>query len=177
MHRVGLDQHPLDVTDPDDARWLAACTWPEQRERFERLTAAIERTAADPPLIVAGDMIDDAAALVDAALVDAAPAGAHVAVLASWALTYVERARRSELLDSLTEAGARVRADGGRLTLSTLDAGHVLPWIEAPAITDDADADHRHASLLSVTDFTDDGVLARPIAWAQAHLAWTERLG
>ncbi|MDQ2677890.1 MAG: DUF2332 domain-containing protein [Actinomycetota bacterium] len=171
VHRVGLDLHPLAVTDPDDARWLAACTWPEQRERFERLTAAIDRAAADPPTIVVGDMIDDAAALVDAA-----PAGAHVAVLASWALTYVERARRSELLDSLTEVGARVRADGGRLTLSTLDAGRVLPWIEAPPIAPDADADHQHASLLSVTEFTDDGVRATPLAWAQAHLAWAERL-
>ncbi len=172
VHRVGLDLHPLDVTDADDARWLAACTWPEQRERFDRLTAAIERAAADPPTIVAGDMVDDVADLVDAA-----PAGAHVAVLASWALTYVERTRRTELLDSLVAAGDRVRAGGGRLTLSALDAGHVLPWVDAPAIASDADADHRHAPLLSITEFAAAGARATPIAWAQAHLAWVERLG
>ena len=172
VHRVGLDLHPLDVTDLDDARWLAACTWPEQRERFERLTAAIGLASTDPPPVVAGDMVGDVAALVEGA-----PAGSHVAVLASWALTYVERARRSELFDVLTEAGGRVRAGGGRLTLSVLDAGRVLPWVEPPPIAEDADADHRHASLLSVTEFTDAGGQARPIAWAQAHLAWSERLG
>ncbi len=171
VHRVGLDLHPLDVTDPDDARWLAACTWPEQRERFERLTAAVGLAASDPPPVVAGDMVDDVAALVEGA-----PAGAHVAVLASWALTYVERARRSELLEVLIDASGRVRDRGGRLTLSVLDAGHVLPWVEPPPIAEDADADHRHASLLSVTDVTDDGIKARPLAWAQAHLAWVERL-
>ena len=171
VHRVGLDLHPLDVTDPDDARWLAACTWPEQRERFDRLTAAISLAAAAPPRVVSGDMVGDIAALVEGA-----PAGAHVAVLASWALTYIERARRIELVDALAEVGERVRSRGGRLTLSTLDAGHVLPWVLPPAIPEDADADHRHASLLTVTDFGDDGVRATPIAWAQAHLVWAERL-
>ena len=171
VHRVGLDLHPLDVTDPDDARWLAACTWPEQRERFERLTAAIGLAATAPPRVVSGDMVDDVAALVEGA-----PNGAHVAVLASWALTYIERVRRIELVDALAEAAERVRSRGGRLTLSTLDAGHVLPWLLPPAIPEDADADHRHASLLSVTEFVDGGVQARPIAWAQAHLVWAERL-
>ena len=171
VHRVGIDAHPLDVTDPDDARWLAACTWPEQRERFDRLTAAIGRASVDPPPLVAGDMVDGVAALVADA-----PDGTHVAVLASWALTYIPRVRRAAFLDELIAVGADVRRRGGRLTLSTLDAGHALPWVDAPAIAEDADADHRHASLLAATDVTPDGVQATPLAWTQAHLAWTERI-
>ena len=31
--RVGVDLDPVDVTDADDARWLRACVWPDQRER------------------------------------------------------------------------------------------------------------------------------------------------
>lgn len=171
VSRVGLDLHPLDVTDVDDARWLAACTWPEQRDRFVRLAAAIERARLDPPPVVAGDMVDDVAAHVIAA-----PDGSHVVVLASWALTYVARARRSDFVDQLVGAASDVEGRGGRLSLATLDAAHTLPWIVAPEIAADADADHRHASLLSISAIGPDGIAARPIAWTQAHLAWVEQL-
>ena len=39
---IGLDTEPIDVSDPLQARWLEACVWPDQVERFERLRAAIE---------------------------------------------------------------------------------------------------------------------------------------
>lgn len=171
VDRVGLDLHPLDVADPDDARWLAACIWPEQRDRFDRLAAAIALARDDPPRLVRGDMVDD----IDG-LVAATPNGAHVVVLASWALTYVERTRRVEFAERLAAAAAGVRARGGRLSLATLDAAHVLPWVQAPPIDESADADHRHASLLTVAEVTADGIDATPIAWTQAHLAWAERI-
>ncbi len=44
--RVGYDLRPIDVLDPDDARWLRASIWPGQRERGERLEAAIDAFAA-----------------------------------------------------------------------------------------------------------------------------------
>lgn len=37
--RVGLDRAPIDVRDETEARWLEACIWPGQPERFERFTA------------------------------------------------------------------------------------------------------------------------------------------
>lgn len=40
--RVGYDLRPIDLLDPDDARWLRASIWPGQRERGERLEAAID---------------------------------------------------------------------------------------------------------------------------------------
>jgi len=39
--KIGIDQHPLDIRDPDNARWLKALIWPDMTARFERLTAAI----------------------------------------------------------------------------------------------------------------------------------------
>ncbi len=40
---VGLDRAPIDVGDPVPARWLEACVWPDQTDRFDRLRAAVAR--------------------------------------------------------------------------------------------------------------------------------------
>jgi hypothetical protein len=42
VSRTGFDLRPLDVRDPDEARWLRACIWPGQTGREARLAAAIE---------------------------------------------------------------------------------------------------------------------------------------
>src|SRR5512139_686524 len=57
VSRVGLDPSPLDPLDPESARWLRACVWPGEREREERLAAAIEafraaRIRPDAPVLV-----------------------------------------------------------------------------------------------------------------------------
>jgi hypothetical protein len=57
--RAGLDLHPLDVTDPADVAWLDALIWPEHSHRRARLRAAAALAAADPPLLVRGDLVDD----------------------------------------------------------------------------------------------------------------------
>ena len=169
--RVGIDQQPLDPTDPDDTRWLTACLWPEQQVRVERLRAALAVTALDPPRLVRGDLVDG----IDA-LLDQLPAGCHAVVMSSWALAYVERSRRARLLEVLRTASGRHASSGGRLTLLTLEADHLLPWVAAPTLAPDAPAEIRHASLLAVTSFEDGRVTARPLARCQAHIAWMDRL-
>ena len=169
--RVGLDQHPLDPADPDDARWLTACCWPEQRDRLDRLRAALAATAEDPPRLVAGDLVDDVAALIDTL-----PLGVHTVVLSSWTLAYVERDRRSRFAEVLTSAAGRVAAHGGRLTLLTLEADHLLAWITPPPLPRDAAPEVRHASLLALTEFDRQGPTGRSLARCQAHLAWMDRL-
>ena len=47
--RRGVDVAPLDVTDPATRRRLLAYVWPDQRERVERLEAALKGAAANPP--------------------------------------------------------------------------------------------------------------------------------
>ena len=46
--RIGLDRSPIDLTDPDASRWLEACVWPDQADRFHRLRSR-DRPRADRP--------------------------------------------------------------------------------------------------------------------------------
>jgi hypothetical protein len=56
--RVGIDLHPVDVRDPDEALWLRALVWGDQPERAERLRQAIAVAHRRPPRLVAGDALD-----------------------------------------------------------------------------------------------------------------------
>ena len=53
--RRGCDLAPLDVTDPKVRERLLSYCWSEQRERMQRLEAALELAAADPPLLDEAD--------------------------------------------------------------------------------------------------------------------------
>ena len=79
--RAGLDLNPLDVTDPADLRWLDALIWPEHAHRRARLRAAAARVAADPPLLVRGDLVDDLPALAGQAPAEATLVVFHTSVL------------------------------------------------------------------------------------------------
>ncbi|WP_155370070.1 DUF2332 domain-containing protein [Catellatospora vulcania] len=80
--RTGIDLNPLDVTDPDDVRWLQSLIWPEHTERRERLTAAAAIAAAEPPLLVRGDLNESLARLAEQAPAEATLVVFHTAVLA-----------------------------------------------------------------------------------------------
>ena len=100
---IGLDQSPIDVTDPEQTRWLEACVWPDQPERFDRLVAALELAVADPPDVRRGDAVGDLAALVR----EAAAAG-HPVVTNSWVLNYLDLTARREYLDTLDRLGGEI---------------------------------------------------------------------
>jgi hypothetical protein len=55
---VGVDLAPVDVTGPEQRRWLEALVWPDNAREAELLAAALDVVAADPPRIVAGDAVD-----------------------------------------------------------------------------------------------------------------------
>lgn len=99
--RAGIDLHPLDITDPDDAAWLDALVWPEHDDRRARLAAAVSVVAAEPPLLVAGDLLDALPGLVAQA-----PAGATLVVQHSAVLTYVDLAVRERFATRVRELGA-----------------------------------------------------------------------
>ncbi|HEX7132421.1 MAG TPA: DUF2332 domain-containing protein [Iamia sp.] len=100
VERVGLDQNPIDLTDDDARRWLLACTWPDT-DRLERTAAAHQVVAADPPRLVAGDMVDD---LPD--LLAATAPGLPLVVLTTWAVAYLPPDRRLVLAERLAAASA-----------------------------------------------------------------------
>ncbi len=55
--RLGIDLHPLSVSDPEAKLWLQALIWPENAQRAERLQQALHLTEQEPPSIMAGDAL------------------------------------------------------------------------------------------------------------------------
>ena len=49
VSRLGIDLNPVDITDPDAARWLESCIWPDGAHRVERFRAAAALARAEPP--------------------------------------------------------------------------------------------------------------------------------
>ncbi|MCP2637599.1 DUF2332 domain-containing protein [Microbacterium sp. HD4P20] len=96
--RAGIDLAPLDASDPDDRRFLTSLVWPGERGRVERIEAALDIAAADPPLLLAGDATD---AGTLAALASAAPSGATLVVTTPGVLPHIPRAGRDRLLSAV----------------------------------------------------------------------------
>ncbi|QQQ78841.1 DUF2332 domain-containing protein [Saccharothrix sp. 6-C] len=99
--KVGVDLDPLDVTDPDDVRWLRACVPPDRPERGAKLEAEVALAAADPPLLLRGDAVD---VLPDA--VARVPSDALPVVLTTWALSSFPLEGRLRFLHRLDDAAA-----------------------------------------------------------------------
>ncbi|MEV0172210.1 DUF2332 domain-containing protein [Streptomyces sp. NPDC050803] len=158
--RIGVDVAPFDVTDADDARWLRACLWPEQRERIARLEAEMALAATAPPLLLQGDVVDvlpDAFARV--------PADALPVVTTTWALSRLSPEGRLRFLHRLGEAAA----DRAVAWVSAEGVG-VAPTV--PTLGDRRASGH---SILGVTVL--DGVTVHAEAvgrcWSRGRLlAW-----
>ena len=146
--RAGLDLNPLDVTDPADVAWLDALIWPEHAERRARLRAAAAVVAAEPPLLLRGDAVDDLAALAARA-----PAGATLVVFHTSVLYHLFEPRRAAFVEVVR------RLPGHWIAAEAPD---VLPHGPLPEPPDGA--------LYNVVAL--DG---RPLAWARSHgqaMAW-----
>ena len=79
--RLGVDLHPLDVTDPDTGRWLSALVWAGDAEREDRLRAAIRVASNDPPSVVSGDLLGETTRLAASAPPEATLVVFHSAVM------------------------------------------------------------------------------------------------
>jgi hypothetical protein len=97
--RIGVDLDPVDVTDPDEARWLRACLWPDQPERAARLEAEMALAAAAPPLLLHGDAVE-----VMPGAFARVPADALPVVTTTWALSRFPLDSRLRFLHRLDEA-------------------------------------------------------------------------
>lgn len=58
IERAGCDRHPLDPSTVEDRITLTSYTWPDQRERLERLRGAFLLAAAEPVPVVHADAAD-----------------------------------------------------------------------------------------------------------------------
>jgi hypothetical protein len=140
--RAGLDLNPLDVTDPADLSWLDALIWPEHAHRRERLRAAAAIAAAEPPLLVRGDLVDDLPALAAQA-----PAEATLVVFHTSVLYQVPPPRRAAFI-------AAVRALPGHWIANEAADVLILPGVVPPP----GDGLQNVLSL--------DGT---PLAWNRSH--------
>jgi hypothetical protein len=100
---IGVDTNPIDVADPDQARWLEACVWPDQVERFERLQAAIGIA-----IRVGVDVRRGEATTAAIGLVAEAAASGHPVVTTSWVLNYFAAAARQRFIAALEEAAETI---------------------------------------------------------------------
>jgi hypothetical protein len=100
--KIGLDANPVDLTDEEQYAWLEACIWPDQPERLRLFGAAAAAQRKAPPELVAGDAVDDLAAVADRI-----PAEVPLVVLTSNVLWLFEQDRRREFVAALGELAAR----------------------------------------------------------------------
>jgi hypothetical protein len=148
--RAGLDLNPLDVTDAADLAWLEALVWPEHAHRRARLRAAAAVAAADPPLLVAGDLVDDLPALAARA-----PADATLVVFHTSVLYQVPPPRREAFVDVVRALPAHWLAN---------EAPGLLTYDPLPSPPDDA-----FYNVLAL-----DGT---PLAWTGPHGAAIHWIG
>jgi hypothetical protein len=117
--RSGLDPAPVDITDPDDARWLRACVWPGVPDRPERLAAAINLAGQDPPVLHQGDAVHDLGALLDSL-----PGNVFPIVTSTWVLAYLSREARLQVCEIIDRFGA-----GRDIAFVTGEAPRSAPWV------------------------------------------------
>jgi hypothetical protein len=158
--RIGIDLDPLDVTDPDDARWLRACLAPDQPARVAMLDAEIALAATAPPLLLKGDPVEvlpDALARV--------PADALPVITTTWALSHFALERRRRLLHRLEEVSA-----GRTVAWASAEGVGVAPAI--PTLGDRPAFGH---SIVGLAVFDRSGRHAEAVGrcWSRGRwLAW-----
>ncbi len=146
--RGGIDLNPLDVGDDDQMGWLATLVWPEHDDRRARLAGAIAVARHEPPVLVAGDLLDE----LDSTVATAARHG-EVVVMHSAVAAYLEEDQRRALVTRLGDLVSRgvcrwVSSEGPRVLPEVTETG--------PAMGVD-----RHEFVL--------GLDGRAVAWAHGH--------
>lgn len=155
--RCGIDERPIDITHPIEARWLEACCWPDQADRFRRLRAAITLAQSRPPEILAGDAVDSLAPTVERLA-----SRAHVVVTTSWTLNYLEPERRTAFVSELDRLGTETD----------------LSWImaESPALAPELphadDLKDDHLTALTVVSWRGGERTVRHLAETHPHGYW-----
>jgi hypothetical protein len=155
--RCGIDQRPIDVTDDSEARWLEACVWPDQPDRFHRLVAAIGIARAAPPELLAGDAVTSLATSIERI-----GATAHPVVTNSWVLNYLTPDDRIAYLAELDRIGAH----------------RDLSWIyaEAPALIPELpngpDPVDPHRTVLSMARWRNGKRTVEHLATCHPHGFW-----
>lgn len=161
--RVGIDAAPIDITDPEQARWLRACLWPGIPDRPERLAAAIELVGAAPPTIHRGDAVAELPRAMAAVPEEIVPI-----IIATWALAYIPTDGRAQILRDLDDLGAR-----RDLALITLEEPRFTPWDpEVGDLPEGIVAADGTSTVLAIRRWSGGMCESRVLAFVHPHGRW-----
>ena len=161
--RIGIDAAPIDITDPEQSRWLRACLWPGIPDRPDRLAAAIQLVGTAPPPILCGDAVTDLPGVLAALPEAIAPI-----VISTWALAYIPTAGRAQILHDLDELGAR-----RDLTFITLEEPRFTPWgPEIEELPEGIIANSGTSTILAMRRWSGGVCESRVLAFVHPHGRW-----
>ncbi|MDV9171168.1 DUF2332 domain-containing protein [Streptomyces sp. W16] len=101
--RLGIDQRPIDLSDPDARAWLEAFVWPEHIEELATLRGAVDLAAATSAArVVTGDAATDTARILGEL-----PGREPVVVFTASLLSYLTAQARTAFVAQLREAAQR----------------------------------------------------------------------
>jgi hypothetical protein len=162
--RTGLDVAPIEVTDPDEMRWLLALVWPDDVGRFERLLAATDVAAArrSEVAFVQGDMVESLAAASELADPES-----HLVVLTMWSTAYLPTSRRH----AFSQEVARL-ASTRDLTWIVME--HPTVAHELGVLSHGGEYRHRGASVVCMTRYHDGVESSALVAETHAHGLWLD---
>lgn len=155
----GIDMRPINVTDAEQARWLEACCWPDQADRFHRLRAAIDMAREAPPHLIEGDAVDE---LGDA--IEHLASSGHPVVTTTWALNYLTPERRAAFVAELDRLAQQI-------DLSWVAAESPVLTPELPHAADRRDSDRTE---LSVVTWRSGRRSVRHLAATHPHGYWIQ---
>lgn len=127
--RLGLDARPVDLHDADQVRWLEACVWPDQPQRFDRLRTAIELARSADLEVIAGDAVADLVPAIGRL------GPGHPVVTTSWVLNYLPTEGQAGFLHELDRLGR-----GRDLSWVSFESPSAAPALDWPP--DLAGVDH-----------------------------------
>jgi hypothetical protein len=157
--RCGVDRNPIDIADDGEARWLEACVWPDQPDRFHRLREAIALAKINPPEVLAGDAVMSLEPAIEQV-----GRNAHPVVTNSWVLNYLTPQGRVDYLAELDRIG------------TTRD----LSWayVEAPALIEELpngpDPKDPHRTVLSLARWRNGERSVEHLATCHPHGFWIQ---
>ena len=125
--RKGCDLSPLDMQNEDDRRRLRSFVWPDQPERMDRLSAAIDAAANERLDIVkmsAGDFVDQ--------ILSERRDGEATVIYHSIMWVYVPEAERDAITRAITQAGESATANSplAWLRMEAVEINAAALWLD-----------------------------------------------
>lgn len=120
--RLGLDRSPVRLADPEQVRWVEACVWPDQADRFARLRLALAQARRLGIEVMAGDAVGDLPVALSRL------EQGHPVVTTSWVMNYLGTAGQRNFDQTMNTAGGQ-----GELSWVLYESPKMTPGLGWPA--------------------------------------------